>query len=80
LPIDQLGNLATPMDVNLQPHQVQAVNEHLELQLKIAALETFFNTELFSQLPINEQDLMLCQLTTMLEYCHILELRIAVFD
>ena len=80
LPIDQLGNLATPMDVILPPHQVQAVNERLELKLKIAALETFFITELFSQLPINEQNLIQRQHTTMIEYCQILELRIAIFD
>ncbi|WP_314058672.1 hypothetical protein [Empedobacter brevis] len=63
----------------LQPHQLRVVDEQLDLETKIVALEKFFETDTFKSLPDYEKELLMLQLEPMKDYNLILKSRIESF-
>jgi len=63
----------------LQPHEERMIVESDELQEKITKLMAFLTTEPYSKLTKSNQELMMMQLGTMVDYYLILAKRISVF-
>ena len=63
----------------LLPHQQRVLEEQVALDIKVVALNTFLEGELFLTLPEEDQNLLIKQVNIMEEYSHILGLRIARF-
>lgn len=70
---------AHPGYSTMQPHQQRVVDEQAELDGRLAKLNTFINSALFSTLDGDEQDRLERQATTMAMYSDILSDRIAAF-
>lgn len=66
-------------DNTYEPYQIRVIDEKQELDVKIAKLEAFSETESFSSLSKEEQDRLLDQLYHMIQYSEILEQRIENF-
>lgn len=62
-----------------KPHQLRVLQEHNDLKLKVEALRQFFNTAIFEDMVVHEQDDLAEQEEIMTAYLNILERRIAKF-
>ena len=60
----------------MQSFKERLVIEHDELKEKTGKLTTFINGPMFSDLDVEEQADLRCQLTAMTTYCDILERRL----
>ena len=65
--------------MELQPHQQRVVTEKTELDEKISALLKFFDSPIFTGLPVEEMDRLLEQYKLMAGYSEILRRRIQAF-
>jgi hypothetical protein len=63
----------------MQPFQQRVVDEKKELDEKLAKLVAFFDTEMFANVPADEQKRLHLQCKTMEQYSTILGQRIAAF-
>lgn len=63
----------------LLPHQQRVVEEQVALDIKVAALNTFLEGELFLTLPEEDQNLLIKQVNAMEEYSYLLGERIKRF-
>lgn len=64
----------------LQPHQKRVVDELRALEAKTSALENFCNKQATERtIPLEEYQLLLLQLSSMVTYEGLLELRISKF-
>lgn len=64
----------------MQPHQQRVIEEKEELDIKIEKLTSFFETKLFHEIDILEQNRLKTQLHHMGEYSKILSDRINNFN
>ena len=63
----------------MEPHQQRVVDEKTELDERLTKLIAFFNSQIFSGLPTDEQDRMKRQADHMTNYSVVLGERIAAF-
>lgn len=66
-------------EIKMQAHQERVVVEKMELDKKITALAQFADGAIFSNLPLDEQERLNCQLTIMSNYSEVLGQRIYAF-
>lgn len=64
----------------MQPYQARVIQEKEELTIKLNALEAFFNTSIFDDLPRPERSRLLRQAGIMQQYIAVLGERIAAFS
>jgi hypothetical protein len=64
----------------VQPFQQRVVEESRELRYKLDKLNTFVETEMFNQLPVDEKDRMQRQRSLMDQYADVLDERILHFS
>lgn len=65
--------------MELQPHQQRAINERVELEIKIEKLAQFINGSVFNALSNNDKLILRLQCAAMVMYSSILETRIETF-
>lgn len=68
------------MQTNLKPHQTRVVTEKSELDEKLGKLRGFLSTDVFAELPNDEQERLQLQADHMTAYSNVLGERIAAFS
>jgi len=66
--------------MNLLPHQERVVAEKADLDVKREKLSAFFNTPMFSGLPVAEQNRLKLQAQHMYMYSEVLAERVEAFN
>ena len=66
--------------MDLLPYQLRVIEEHTALDTKMVALDKFFDTKWFIDLPDNEQSLLKKQYGYMKRYAAVLSERIENFN
>lgn len=62
-----------------KPHQLRVLQEHSELKQKTEALRQFFNTAIYEDMKVTDQDDLAEQEELMSKYLEVLERRISNF-
>lgn len=67
------------MKQELLPHQQRVLDEQVALDIKIAALDLFIESDKFATLDVENQELLAEQLDIMISYSEVLGKRIRLF-